>query len=82
MVVFFSRYGPEESESDSWSDDSTSERLSRSWDAVSDDSAHDLDSSLPPRERHLYFEFSEHHPPYLRVPFVGKVQNCAIGSVT
>ncbi|XP_020112485.1 uncharacterized protein LOC109727038 isoform X1 [Ananas comosus] len=72
-----SRYGPEESETDSWSDDSTSERLSRSWDAVSDDSAYDLDSSLPPRERHLYFEFSEHLPPYSRVPFMGKVHELA-----
>ncbi|XP_072995367.1 uncharacterized protein [Typha latifolia] len=76
-----SRTGCEESESDSWSDDSTSEKLSRSWDAISEDSIYDLDTSFLPRERfgHLYFDFVEQDSPYRRLPLFDKVNELARG---
>lgn len=65
----------EESESDSCSDDSESEKLSRSWDAVSDDSVFDQDPSWPTRELgHLCFQYIEFDAPYGRLPLIDKVQ--------
>lgn len=66
----------EESESDSFSDDSESEKLSRSWDAVSDDSVYDQDASCPTRENlgHLCFQYIEYDAPYERLPLMDKVQ--------
>lgn len=72
-----------EFESDSWSDDSGSDNLSRSlsnnssrtWDAVSEDSSFDQDSSCPTKDRHgcLYFQYTEMSSPYWRVPLMDKV---------
>ncbi|XP_008802604.1 uncharacterized protein LOC103716400 [Phoenix dactylifera] len=66
----------EESESDSCSDDSESEKLSRSWDAVSDD--FDQDAS-PTREHlgHLCFQYIEYGAPYVRLPLADKVAELA-----
>ncbi|KAG0498562.1 hypothetical protein HPP92_002861 [Vanilla planifolia] len=64
----------EPSESDSWSDDSESEKLTRSWDAMSMDSALDQDSSWPNnRFGYLYFHYIECSPPWGRTPLVDKV---------
>lgn len=64
----------EESESDSWSDDSESEKLSRSWDAASEDSSVDQDGLGPcNRLGYLYFEFMERCPPWGRIPLMDKV---------
>ena len=66
----------EESESDSFSDDSENEKLCRSWDAASDDSVFDQDSSWPTRENlgHLCFQYIEYDAPYGRLPLTDKVQ--------
>ncbi|KAI3948621.1 hypothetical protein MKW98_027687 [Papaver atlanticum] len=74
-----------EFETDSWSDDSDGEKLSRSfssnnsskfWDAVSDDSNFDHhESSWPMRDRlgFLYHQYFEMSAPYWRVPLMEKV---------
>ncbi|KAJ0963959.1 hypothetical protein J5N97_029081 [Dioscorea zingiberensis] len=69
------RNSGEDSETDSWSDDSESEKPSRSWDAVSDDSGGDLDSVWPGKDRlgHLYLHYVENTSPYGRVPLMVKV---------
>lgn len=69
----------EESESDSCSDDSESEKLSRSWDAVSDDSVFDQDASWSTGEHlgHLYFQYIEYDAPYRRLPLTDKVTELA-----
>lgn len=66
----------EDSETDSWSDDSESEKLSRSWDAVSDDSCVDMEGGWPGKDRlgHLYLHYIENASPYGRVPLMVKVQ--------
>ena len=57
-------------ETDSWSDDSTAEKLSRSWDDASDD----LDDSVPAKQGgYLNFQYSEWDPPYERIPLADKV---------
>ncbi|PKA45966.1 hypothetical protein AXF42_Ash019727 [Apostasia shenzhenica] len=64
----------EDSESDCWSDDSESEKLSRSWDATSEDSSFDQDGSWPTsRLGYLYFQYMECCPPWGRIPFMDKV---------
>lgn len=65
----------EDSESDSWSDDSESERLSKSWDAASDDSGFEPDGLCPAKDRigQLYLQYVEYCPPYARVPLMEKV---------
>ncbi|PAN09069.1 hypothetical protein PAHAL_1G456300 [Panicum hallii] len=64
-------------ESDSWSDDdSAADKLSRSWDAASDDS----DSGVPATAKqggHLNFQYSEWDPPYQRIPLADKVAELA-----
>nr|CAB3448406.1 unnamed protein product [Digitaria exilis] len=60
-------------ETDSWSDDSTAEKLSRSWDDVSDDF-----DSVPARQGgYLNFQYSEWDPPYERIPLADKVAELA-----
>ncbi|KAL0914153.1 hypothetical protein M5K25_017662 [Dendrobium thyrsiflorum] len=64
----------EESESDSWSDDSESEKPSRSWDAASEDSSFDQDGSWSTsRLGYLYFQYMECCPPWGRIPLTDKV---------
>ncbi|PKA46430.1 hypothetical protein AXF42_Ash012562 [Apostasia shenzhenica] len=64
----------EDSESDSLSDDSEIERMSRSWDATSEDSAFDQDHSLlMNRLGSLYFHYVERCPPWGRIPLMDKV---------
>ncbi|KAJ6806197.1 uncharacterized protein M6B38_307685 [Iris pallida] len=69
----------EDSESDSWSDDSESEKHSKSWDATSEDSSSEPDGSWPARDRlgHLYFQYVEYCPPYGRIPLIEKVTELA-----
>ena len=72
-----------EFESDSWSDDSGSDNLSRSlsnnssrtWDAISEDSSFDQEGSWPMRDRLgcLYLQYFEMASPYWRVPLMDKV---------
>lgn len=72
-----------ELESDSWSDDSVSDKLSRSlsnnsssnWDAVSEDSGSDHDGlwSMSNKLGCLYFQYIEMSSPYCRVPLTDKV---------
>lgn len=66
----------EESERESSSDDSESEKLSRSSDAVSEDSILDQDSSWSTREilGQLYLQYIEYGSPYGRIPLMDKVQ--------
>ncbi|PKU82599.1 uncharacterized protein LOC110107565 [Dendrobium catenatum] len=64
----------EESESDSWSDDSESEKPSRSWDVTSEDSYFDQEGSWPTdRLGYLYFKYMESSPPCRRFPLMNKV---------
>ncbi|XP_039135284.1 uncharacterized protein LOC120272512 [Dioscorea cayenensis subsp. rotundata] len=74
-----SRNTGEDSETDSWSDDSESEKLSRSWDAVSDDSCVDMEGGWPGKDRlgHLYLHYIENASPYGRVPLMVKVNELA-----
>ncbi|KAH7692222.1 hypothetical protein IHE45_01G050700 [Dioscorea alata] len=74
-----SRFSGEESETDSWSDDSESEKLSRSSDTISDDSGGDLESLWPGKDRlgHLYMHYVETTAPYGRVPLIIKVNELA-----
>ncbi|KAG6625161.1 uncharacterized protein LOC122299781 [Carya illinoinensis] len=72
-----------EFESDSWSDDSGSDNLSRSlsnhsskaWDAVSEDSSLEQEGSLAMKDRLgcLYLHYIETASPYWRVPFSDKI---------
>ncbi|CAL5020345.1 unnamed protein product [Urochloa decumbens] len=65
-------------ETDSWSDDSTAEKLSRSWDAASDDSCpQDFDSVPGKQGGYLNFQYSEWDPPYERIPLADKVAELA-----
>nr|XP_034578023.1 uncharacterized protein LOC117841669 isoform X2 [Setaria viridis] len=66
-------------ETDSWSDDSTAEKLCRSWDAASDDSCphQDLDSVPAKQGGYLNFQYSEWDPPYERIPLADKVAELA-----
>ncbi|GMY12753.1 hypothetical protein FCV25MIE_07992 [Fagus crenata] len=76
-----------EFESDSWSDDSGSDNLSRSlsnnssrgWDAVSEDSSFDQEGSWPRRDRLgcLYLQYIEMASPYWRVPLMDKITELA-----
>ncbi|MED6197108.1 hypothetical protein PIB30_053594 [Stylosanthes scabra] len=79
-----------EFESDSWSDDSGSDNLSRSlsnnsskaWDAVSVDSSSDHDGSWPTPTRdnklgYLYLQYTEMASPYARVPLMEKIPELA-----
>ncbi|XP_054788001.1 uncharacterized protein LOC129293902 isoform X1 [Prosopis cineraria] len=75
-----------EFESDSWSDDSGSDNISRSlsnnssksWDAVSEDSNCDHEGSWP-RDGlgYLYLQYTEMSPPYWRVPLMDKITELA-----
>ncbi|KAJ6673096.1 T15D22.8 [Salix viminalis] len=76
-----------ELESDSWSDDSTSDKLSRSlsnnssktWDTISEDSSVDHEGSLSTREKLGYrsFQYFEMSSPYWRVPLLEKITELA-----
>ncbi|KAJ7970113.1 Protein of unknown function (DUF789) [Quillaja saponaria] len=76
-----------ECESDSWSDDSGSDNLSRSlsnnsskaWDAISEDSSSDPESSWLTRDRlgYLYLEYTEKSSPYWRIPLMNKITELA-----
>ncbi|XVE57203.1 hypothetical protein DITRI_Ditri04bG0072700 [Diplodiscus trichospermus] len=76
-----------EVESDSWSDDSGSDKLSRSfsnnssrtWDAISEDSNFDHDSSFSMRDKlgYLYLQYFERCSPYFRVPLMDKITEVA-----
>ncbi|URD93596.1 hypothetical protein MUK42_01307 [Musa troglodytarum] len=65
----------QESERESSSDDSESEKLSRSSDVVSEDSILDQDSSWSTREilGQLYLQYIEYGSPYGRIPLMDKV---------
>ncbi|CAL0322330.1 unnamed protein product [Lupinus luteus] len=75
-----------EFESDLWSDESGSDKLSRSlsdtsskaWDSNSEDSSSDPEGSSP-RDKlgHLYFEYNEMASPYSRVPLIEKIPELA-----
>ncbi|KAJ6842536.1 uncharacterized protein M6B38_301635 [Iris pallida] len=74
------RIAGEDSESDSWSDDSESEKHSKSWDATSEESSSELPvGSWPAKDRlgNLYFAYIEYCPPYGRVPLMEKVTEIA-----
>ncbi|XP_077247204.1 uncharacterized protein LOC143886913 [Tasmannia lanceolata] len=72
-----------EFESDSWSDDSESDKLSRSlsnnssraWDATSEDSSFEQEGSWPMRDRlgYVYFQYFEGSAPYGRIPLMDKI---------
>lgn len=72
-----------EFESDSWSDDSESGKLSRSlsnnssrgWDAASEDSCFDQEGFWPMRDRigYVYAEYFEKCAPYGRIPLMDKI---------
>ncbi|KAI4351950.1 hypothetical protein L6164_006248 [Bauhinia variegata] len=76
-----------ERESDSWSEDSGSDNLSRSlsnnsskaWDAVSEDSSYDQEGSWLTRDRlgYAYLQFTEMSSPYWRVPLADKITELA-----
>lgn len=76
-----------ESESDSWSDDSVSDKLSRSlsnnstktWDNMSEDSSLDQAASWPLREKfgHIYLEHFEACSPNWRIPMMDKINELA-----
>lgn len=71
-----------EFESDSWSDDSGSDKLSRSlsnnsskgWDGISEDSSLDQEGLWPMKDRHgcRYLQYIETASPYWRVPLMDK----------
>lgn len=65
----------EDSEKESFSDDSESEKLSRLSD-VSDDSLFDQDASWSSRHLlgQLYLQYIEYGSPYGRIPLFDKVQ--------
>ncbi|XP_068640262.1 uncharacterized protein [Aristolochia californica] len=77
-----------EFESDSWSDDSESDKLSRSlsnnssrgWDAASDDSSFEPEGLWPTRDRlgYLYCQYFERCSPYGRIPLMDKVNELSI----
>ncbi|XP_042450220.1 uncharacterized protein LOC122034930 isoform X3 [Zingiber officinale] len=69
----------EDNERESFSDDSESEKLSRSSDAVSDDSLSDQEVSLSTRHLlgQLYLHYIEYGSPYGRIPLVDKVNELA-----
>lgn len=72
-------------ESDSWSDDTGSDKLSRSfsnnstkaWSVVSEDSSFDSETSWPGKDKlgWLYLHYVEMSSPYWRPPLVDKVIN-------
>lgn len=72
-----------EFESDSWSDDSGSDNLSRSlsndssksWDAISEESSSDQEGSCQTKDKlgNLYLSYTEMSSPYHRVPLALKV---------
>ncbi|KAK7314829.1 hypothetical protein VNO77_33357 [Canavalia gladiata] len=74
-----------EFESDSWSDDSGSDNLSRSlsnnsskaWDAVSDDSCSDQEWLSRDKLGYLYLHYTEMASPYSRVPLMEKITELA-----
>ncbi|KAG9442027.1 hypothetical protein H6P81_017881 [Aristolochia fimbriata] len=77
-----------EFESDSWSDDSESDKLSRSlsnnssrgWDAGSDDSSFEPEGLWSTRERlgYLYCQYFERCSPYGRIPLMDTVNELSI----
>ncbi|WOK94837.1 hypothetical protein Cni_G03542 [Canna indica] len=69
----------EECERESLSDDSESEKFSRSSDAVSEDSVFDQDGSWSTRELlgQLYMQYIEYGSPYARIPLINKVNELA-----
>ncbi|CAL9160320.1 unnamed protein product [Musa hybrid cultivar] len=75
-----SRISLEESESESFSDDSESEKMSKSSsDALSEDSDVSQESSLHSKETlgQLYLHYIEYGSPYRRIPLVDKVNELA-----
>ncbi|XP_042502416.1 uncharacterized protein LOC122079772 isoform X1 [Macadamia integrifolia] len=89
IQIYISKSNPKEEtdvagfESDSWSEDSESDKLSRSlsnnsskgWDAGSEDSSFDQEGSLQMKDRlgYLYLQYFESCAPYGRVPLMDKV---------
>ncbi|CAK8532374.1 unnamed protein product [Lathyrus sativus] len=76
-----------EFESDSWSDDSGSDKLSRSlsndssksWDAISEESSSDQEGSCQTKDKlgNLYLSYIEMSSPYHRVPLALKIPELA-----
>ncbi|XP_062118073.1 uncharacterized protein LOC133831697 isoform X2 [Humulus lupulus] len=76
-----------EFESDSWSDDSGSDNLSRSlsnnssraWDFVSEDFNFELDNPWPVKDKlgHIYLQYIETCSPYWRPPLMDKMMELA-----
>ncbi|XP_077231053.1 uncharacterized protein LOC143864124 isoform X2 [Tasmannia lanceolata] len=74
-------------ESDSWSDDSENDKLSRSlsnnlsvgWDATSENLSFEQEGSWPIRDRlgYLYFQYFERTAPYGRIPLTDKINELA-----
>ncbi|XP_043699503.1 uncharacterized protein LOC122650221 isoform X2 [Telopea speciosissima] len=93
IQIYVSKPNPKEEtdvagfESDSWSEDSESDKLSRSlsnnsskgWDAGSEDSNFDQEGSLQMKDRlgYLYLQYFETCAPYGRVPLLDKVTELA-----
>ncbi|KAG6474615.1 hypothetical protein ZIOFF_068553 [Zingiber officinale] len=69
----------DDSDRELFSDDSESEKLSRSSDAVSDDSFIDQEVSWPTRNLlgQLYLQYIEYGSPYGRIPLIDKVSELA-----
>lgn len=61
--------------SDSWTDESESEKMWRLDGSSSEDGASEPDNPWPLNDRlgHLYFQYFEKSPPYVRVPLMDKV---------
>ncbi|RRT62847.1 hypothetical protein B296_00024705 [Ensete ventricosum] len=76
VVQYYVPISLEESESESFSDDSESEKMSKSSsDALSEDSDVSQESSLHSKETlgQLYLQYIEYGSPYRRIPLVDKV---------
>ncbi|RWW83409.1 hypothetical protein BHE74_00008086 [Ensete ventricosum] len=76
VVQYYVPLSLEESESESFSDDSESEKMSKSSsDALSEDSDVSQESSLHSKETlgQLYLQYIEYGSPYRRIPLVDKV---------
>lgn len=63
--------------SDSWTDESESEKMWRLDGSSSEDGASEPDNPWPLNDRlgHLYFQYFEKSAPYVRVPLMDKVTN-------
>ncbi|KAK4769440.1 hypothetical protein SAY86_027590 [Trapa natans] len=65
--------------SDSWTDESQSEKMWRFDGSSSEDGGSEPDSPWPLNDRlgHLYFQYFEKSPPYVRVPLMDKINELA-----